>query len=149
MQETIPKRGRKLEHNKNFDSNFEIETNNCTPFENESETKNSPIFNKDLILGKLLKEIRQTGNSLLFAMLTHIKGYELDDNQFVVICDQVINYQDILQQNNKEIIEIALQKIDSNLTFNVKLEEDKTKEIIANNVKVLKETFGKIVRFIE
>ena len=46
-----------------------------------------------------------------------------------------------------EIISNILQKIDSRLVFRVKLNEDNTSQIIANNVAKLKEVFGKYVKF--
>lgn len=108
-----------------------------------------PKKNKDVIFGKLIRSIRTSGNNLLFAMLTNIDRYDIIDNNFVIVCSQLVNYQDLTEDKTCEILNNMLQKIDSELSFKVELEEDKTQEIIANNIKLLKGMFGKLVKFIE
>ena len=122
-------------------------------FSDTPQTSNPDIYipkkNKDIIFGKLIREVRISGNNLLFAMLTNIARYEIINNDFVITCSQMVNYQDLISENNNEILNNLLQKIDSELSFKVQLEEDKSKEILANNIATLKRMFGKLIKFIE
>ena len=119
---------------------------NCTTAPEEVYT---PKKNPDIIFGKFIRAIRISGNNLLFAMFTNITRYEIIGNDFVITCSQMVNYQDLLEENNYEILNNILQKIDSELSFKVQLEEDKSKEILSNNIAMLKRMFGKLVKFIE
>ncbi len=108
----------------------------------------STRFNKDVILGNLLKEVRKSKDNLLFAMLTNIKDYYVEDNDFVIVCDNIVNFQDLNLSKNLELFNNYIQKFDSNLQIKVQLKEDKSKELQAENVKRLKELFGNFVKFI-
>lgn len=73
----------------------------------------------------------------------------MDGNCFVIECDNAVNYNDINNKETTETVNNILQKIDSSLCFRVQLNEDKTSQIIAENVKLLKAMFGKLIRFKE
>ncbi len=113
---------------------------------NSTSTTN---YNKDIILGKLLKEVRATKDSLLFAIITSIKTYDIIDNTFVVTCDNAVTYSDLNTTKNVNLFNNYLQKIDSSLTFKVQLVEDKSKENIATNIAKVKEAFGGFAKIIQ
>lgn len=153
MRENIPKKNRinaDINQQKNFQPEIvENNENIDDAFSNTTTTNPQNIVNKDKILGALIRQVRQTKDSLLFAMLTNIKDYEIIGNGFVVTCDQIVSYEDLTRKETLEIMNNLIQKIDSNLTFQVKLIEDNKKEIVAENVKKLKEIFGKFIKFNE
>ena len=151
MLEIIPKKSRAKNNidEKKFSNNPPQKDNSNIIVMKDEEAPHDKTYNKNIILGNLMKYIRQTKDSLLFAIFTNIKDYYIKDNTFVIECDNAINYEDIKSSKNIETINNLLQKIDSRLTFRVKLNEDKSSETLANNIKLLRETFGEYIKFIE
>ena len=80
-------------------------------------------------------------------MVCNIKGYDIDGNKFVIICSNAVNYEDLRNPSTLEILNTYLQKIDSSMSFAVKLEEDNTMKIRNENVAKLKQLFGNFVKF--
>ena len=104
-------------------------------------------MSKDVLWGKILREVRRSGDSLLFAMICNIKGYDIVGDNFVLICSNAVNYEDIRSTETMQILNTYLQKIDCNMTFAVKLEEDNSMKIRNDNIAKFKEMFGKFIKF--
>jgi len=102
---------------------------------------------KDIIWGKILREVRLSKDSLLFAMLCNIKGYDVVEDNFVLICSNAVNYEDLKSTDTMNVLNNYLQKIDCNMTFAVKLEEDNTMKIRNDNIAKFKQLFGKFIKF--
>lgn len=126
-----------------------IEIDNNMPFSDNSmhtNVANVPnAYNKDKILGHVLASIRHSKDGLLFAMFNNIKSYDIIDNNLVVICDKLVNWQDLTMPKIVDTINNYLHSFDSNLNFQVQLEEDKSDELREENLRKLKETFGNLL----
>lgn len=127
----------------------EIKVDNNMPFSDNNtytNVENVPIaHNKDKILGHVLASIRHSKDGLLFAMFNNIKSYDIIDNNFVVTCDKLVNWQDLTMPKIVDTINNYLHSFDSNLNFQVQLEEDKSDELRKENLQKLKETFGNLL----
>ena len=126
-----------------------IEIDNNVPFSDNSmhtNVENVPnAYNKDKILGHVLASIRHSKDGLLFAMFNNIKSYDIIDNNLVVTCDKLVNWQDLTMPKIVDTINNYLHSFDSNLNFQVQLEEDKSDELREENLRKLKETFGNLL----
>lgn len=126
-----------------------IEIDNNMPFSDNSihtNVENMPnAYNKDKILGHVLASIRHSKDGLLFAMFNNIKSYDIIDNNLVVTCDKLVNWQDLTMPKIVDTINNYLHSFDSNLNFQVQLEEDKSDELREENLRKLKETFGNLL----
>ena len=80
-------------------------------------------------------------------MICNIKRYERCGNKLVIICSNAVNYEDLNNPNTIEILNNYLQKIDSDMSITVKLEEDNTMKIRHENIVKLKKIFGKFIKF--
>ncbi len=108
---------------------------------------NNTQRNKDVYWGHIIRNVRRSGDQLLFAMLCNIKGYDIDGDKFVLICSNAVNYEDLKSPEYLEILNNYLQKIDSAMSFAVQLEEDNTMKIRNENIAKLKKLFGKYIKF--
>ncbi len=126
-----------------------IEIDNNVPFSDNNmytNVENVPnAYNKDKILGHVLASIRHSKDGLLFAMFNNIKSYDIIDNNLVVTCDKLVNWQDLTMPKIVDTINNYLHSFDSNLNFQVQLEEDKSDELREENLRKLKETFGNLL----
>lgn len=126
-----------------------VEIDNNIPFSDNithANVENMPnAYNKDKILGHVLASIRHSKDGLLFAMFNNIKSYDIIDNNLVVTCDKLVNWQDLTMPKIVDTINNYLHSFDSNLNFQVQLEEDKSDELRVENLQKLKETFGNLL----
>ncbi len=126
-----------------------IEIDNNVPFSDNNmytNVENMPnAYNKDKILGHVLASIRHSKDGLLFAMFNNIKSYDIIDNNLVVTCDKLVNWQDLTMPKIVDTINNYLHSFDSNLNFQVQLDEDKSDELREENLRKLKETFGNLL----
>ncbi len=129
-------------------------SNNITDVFGSGPTTNSNLpkgksLSKDMIIGNLMKNARKSGNSLLFAIISNIKSYDIAGNEFRIVCDQISNYEDILSKNINDFIVTTLKEIDCNLVLSVQLLEDKSDEIREANVRKLRAELGDLVKIVE
>jgi len=111
------------------------------------QTVITKTYSKDVLIGHLVKEVRRSKDNLLFAMITNIKDYYMEGREFNIICDNIVNYEDLTAPKTLELLNNYLQKFDNNLIIKVQLQEDNSEQIKAENIKKLKELFGKFVVF--
>ena len=78
-------------------------------------------------------------------MFNNISNYEIDNNNFIITCNELVNYQDLTNPQTMEILNNYLHSFDSNLQIKVKLTLDKSNEVKEENIIKLKETFGNIL----
>ncbi len=99
--------------------------------------------NGEAVFGKLLITLREAKEFKVFVMLDSVRKCNIAGSTLNIIVDNADNYNSLIKQNNLDIINSYLSKIDNNLTVSVILQE-KQKQVDVPDM--LKKQFGNMLK---